>query len=100
MIPFLLGILLCGLAFPFNWLKPDAKFEDIQKTGKFGLWRGPRLQDAWLRIETPGRWAHDRKNLAIEWNREWLPLSTKFLCFLTVWTNLIWLIAAIFLLIA
>jgi hypothetical protein len=97
MLPFLLGIILCGLKFPFNWLFPDAKFEDIQKTGKFGLWRGPRLQDAWLRIETPGRTSHDLTNLCIEWVREWLPLSVKFLCGLFVWSNIFWLLVVIFL---
>ena len=92
MIWFLFGLLLCGLKFPFNWLFPDAKFRDIRTVGKFGLWRGERLQDAWLRIESGKRPFHDATNLAIEWNREWLPLSTKFLSALIIWP---WIILAL-----
>jgi hypothetical protein len=98
----LYGIILAGLKFPFNWMSPDAKFEDIQKVGDFGLYRGPRLQDAWERLDESRRinvkrpfFFHNLTNLAIEWNREWLPLSTKFISALFVYSNILWVICSI-----
>jgi hypothetical protein len=89
---FCFGIILCGLKFPFNWLFADARFRDIQRIGSFGLYDGLELQDAWRRIRDPGRSLHDITNLVVEFNRRWLPVSTKFLCALIVWPNLIYLV--------
>ena len=95
MIWFLFGILIAGLKFPFNWLFPDAKFADIQQVGRFGLYNGSGVEDAWRRINEGGRPLHDATNLIVEWNRKWIPLSTKFLCALFVWTNILWIFLAL-----
>jgi hypothetical protein len=95
MMWFLLGIVIAGLKFPYNLLFPNVQFSRFRQTKNFGLTTGERLNDAWNRFWDSGRPFHDLTNLAIEWNREWLPLSTKFLSSLFVYSNLLWLIGLI-----
>jgi hypothetical protein len=83
---------------PYNWCFP--KGGEIERKvawkDRFGLFDGDRLvgnaEAAWDRIDNPGRWMHDVTNLAIEWNRRWLPWSTKFLCALIVWPWVIYFV--------
>lgn len=91
----ILGFIIAGLKFPFNWIWPDAKFADIQKDGDFGLFKGDRLKDAWSRLESTERPGHDLTNLAVEWNREWLPLSTKFYGALFAYSQIFWILVVL-----
>lgn len=91
----ILGFIIAGAKFPFNWIWPDAKFEDIQREGNFGLFHGPGLKDAWDRLKDTTRPGHDLTNLAIEWNRAWLPLSTKFYGSLFFYSQIFWVIVTL-----
>jgi hypothetical protein len=75
---------------PFNWFFPSDGIEEERKAAwldRFGLYDGENLIDAWDRIKTNYNkrgFMHNVTNLAIEWNRRWLPWSTKFLSFIIV----------------
>lgn len=90
---FVIGLVLCGLKFPFNWFSgEDVERKAAMQKTSFGILpsgdgtlEDSRMEDAWQRIETAGRPMHDLTNLAIEWTRRWVPYATKFLCMIFVY---------------
>ncbi len=66
----LLGILICGLKFPFNFAFPEGgevPRKQVLNETQWGLKSGdPNIEDALARIRAPGRTSHDLTNLPIE----------------------------------
>lgn len=63
------GIILLGLVFPLNLLDSSEHQgrKEILWDTNWGLGsEDPRIEDANARIDDPGRYGHDAKNLAIE----------------------------------
>lgn len=95
------GIFLCGIKFPFNWINRDNEHRqsEMEKTS-FGIlpsYDGSKedapMVDAWNRIEglAPdgdglyNRLSHNVTNLPIEHGRKWITYAIKFLSSLIVW---------------
>lgn len=81
------GIFLCGLKYLLELVQPSSgQRKAAMQATTFGILpandgtpEDARMVDAWARVEAEGRTSHDLTNLAIEWNRRWLPYSTKFI---------------------
>ncbi len=89
------GLILCGLKWPFNWASGnDVQRKAAMQATTFGLFDpDPRMIDAWNRFEQNGRTTHNLTNLATEWNRRWLPYSTKFIASFGAYAAVIIIIA-------
>lgn len=99
------GFEIAGHKLPFEFIdKSSDKRAEQMRVTKFGIRPLPPdhpefgsaenllMVDAWDRLITPGRAAHDETNLMIEWVRRWCPFATKLLCGIIVYTRDIWLI--------
>lgn len=89
---FALGIYLCGVKFPFNWLAgKDVNRKRLMEENSFGLlWEGNReLAKAWANLDKEGKTLHDATDIVVEWANvpEWQSYAVKFLCSLFVYST-------------